>query len=273
VREMKTLVYAITLLALSGCNGTPNPPPPVQPVLPDARLIATPPVFATQPNEVEIADSMNAIDPTLVLGSLVNTKTGQVLNLDNYLAPGAKPTVTLQGEVVFRHLIENSVAANASYLDFVSAALSDSVRAEVSVVKASKATMKNDDLDRPRLAAELSKRPIDQRNDLGVVIGYLDFVLSATFFKEQTGEGNVSGYGAKIGGKWFNKEENSAAHHRVVAIWAPLPFIVEELARPVTIEGDLTEAAARALKTGELKQLRALSSLQLGEYANRIKGG
>ena len=113
----------------------------------------------------------------------------------------------------------------------------------------------------------------EQRNDFGVVIGYVDFVLTTTFFRQQDGDANVSGYGAKIGGKWFSKAENTAAHHRVVAVWAPLPFVVDEIAKPTSIEGDLTEAATRALNAGELKDLRTFSALRLGGYLEKMKGG
>ena len=265
---MNGLICAMGLFAVS-C--TRPAAPPIDQKLPDTPVVSTPPVFAKQQNEVAITDSMIGMDPTMVLGSLVNTATGQMHSLDNYLAPGAKPTVTLDGEVVFRHLIENSLAANASYLDFVSAALSDSVRAEVSVVKAVKANMKNDDLDRTRLTAELRKVAADKRNDLGVVIGYIDFVLSATYFKHREGDGNVSGYGAQIGGKWFSKDEKTDVRHRVIAVWAPLPFVIEELGKSKNVEVDLPEAATRALKAGELTAMRKLPELRLGAYLDKVK--
>lgn len=47
---------------------------------------------------------------SFVPGSIVNTTTGQVHGLDNFLAGGATPTVTVQGEVVFRDLVETSMA-------------------------------------------------------------------------------------------------------------------------------------------------------------------
>ncbi len=47
---------------------------------------------------------------------------------------------------------------------------------------------------------------------------YIDFVLTATLFKDFGTDGNVSGYGAKIGGKWYSKFENTLAYHRVIAI-------------------------------------------------------
>ena len=265
--RLSTIAFLSTLIAVVSCNGDTKPPVDDTP---SVTLAANLPVFARQANEVEIADSMNDVDPTFVLGSIVNTSTGQVHGLDNYLAAAAKPTVTLQGEVVFRHLIENSVAAKASYLDFVSAQLSNSTRAEVSVVKASKASMKNEDLDRARLTAELQKMPAAQRKDLGVIIGYVDFILSATLFRETESKGSASGYGAKIEGKWFNKAENAAAHHRLVAVWAPLTFVIEEIAKPDSAI-DLTTAADRALKAGELKQLPTFSALRMKPYLDAVR--
>ncbi|MBI4207137.1 MAG: hypothetical protein HY527_19110 [Betaproteobacteria bacterium] len=165
-------------------------------------------------NEVEIADSMNDVDPTWVLGSIVNFKTGKVRGLDNYLSQNAKPAVTPQTDVVFKDLIENSVAAKAAWLDFLRGQLNDKVRAELSVIKTSKVTMKNADVDKQKLTAELQKIPKDERADYGLIIGYINFVLTASLFKDFGADSAASGYGAKIEGSWFTKFENTSAHHQ-----------------------------------------------------------
>lgn len=82
-------------------------------------------------------------------------------------------------------------------------------------------------------------------------------------------QASASGYGAKIGGKWFSKAENTAAYHRVVAVWAPLPFIVEELAK-AGAETDLTAAAHLAIERGALTQLASPPALHVRAYLDRL---
>lgn len=240
---------------LSGCpeNPTALPAKPgLQVPIPDTKLISNLPAFASQVNEVEIADTMNDVDPTWVLGSIVSFKSGKVRGLDNYLSQNAKPAVTPQTDVVFKDLIENSVAANAAWLDFLRAQLNDKVRAELSVIKTSKVTIKQQDVDKQKLTIELQKISKEERADYGLIIGYVNFVLSATLFKEFGGEAAASGYGAKIGGSWFTKFENTSAHHRVIAIWTPLPFVVDQLKQPTPSTGDLETQTSQAIKKGTL---------------------
>lgn len=238
---------------LAGCPPNSGQPPskagPAIPI-PDAKLVGQLPTFAKQENEVEIADTMNDVDPSWVLGSIVDIKTGKVRGLDNYLSGKAKPSATLQTEVVFKDLIENSVAMNAAWLEFLRAQLNDKVRAELSVIKTSKVTMKNEDVDKEKLTSEMRKIPRQERSDYGVVIGYVDFVLSASLFKDFGTEASTSGYGAKIGGTWFTKFENTSAHHRVVAIWSPLPFVVDYVSKPAPAAIDLESATGRAIREG-----------------------
>lgn len=238
------------LLLLSGCSDGSKPGQQIP--IPDTKPIAQLPAFAKQENEIEVADSMNDVDPTWVLGSIVNIKTGMVRGLDNYLSPSAKPVVVPQTEVVFKDFIENSLAANAAWLDFLSAQLNDKVRAELSVIKTSKVTMKNEDLDKKKLVSELQKISRPERADYGIIIGYIDFVLSASLFKDFGTEARGSGYGAKIGGSWYSKFENTSANHRVIAIWSPLPFVVDNLIKPAVLLKNLDKATLHAVAKGEL---------------------
>lgn len=96
----RMMIVCLGLVAIGRCTGDPKPGSAPGVDLPNAAVVTTLPVFARQQNEVEIADSMNDVDPTFVLGSIVNTKSGQVFGLNNYLSASAKPTVTLQSEVV-----------------------------------------------------------------------------------------------------------------------------------------------------------------------------
>lgn len=270
---------AISFFLVTSCIHTT---PPVEKPAPD-KMSVTPvtqlPAFATQKNEVEIADSMNDVDPTWVLGSIVNIKTGEVRGLDNYLSQNAKPAVISQAEVVFKNFIENSIAVNAGWLDFLKAQVSDTVRAEVSVIKTSKVTMKNHDINRAKLKKELGKIPKETLNNYGMIIGYIDFVLTAALFKDFGTDGNLSGYGAKIGGKWYSKYENTSAHHRVVAIWSPLPFVIGTLEQPDTLSYssgkkrpttattasiDLEKATREAMELGTVK-VKPFGTIRIGE--------
>jgi len=251
------------LLLLSACSDGSKPGQNIP--IPDTKPIAQLPAFAKQENEVEVADSMNDVDPTWVLGSIVNIKTGRVRGLDNYLSPSAKPVVTPQTEVVFKDFIENSLAANAAWLDFLSAQLNDKVRAELSVIKTSKVTMKNEDVDKKKLSSELQKISRTERADYGIIIGYIDFVLSASLFKDFRTEARASGYGAKIGGSWFTKYENTSAYHRVIAIWSPLPFVIDLLTNPAAFPRDLDKATLQAVEKGKVA-IKPLETLELKAY-------
>ncbi len=135
--------------------------------------------------------------------------------------------------------------------------MTDTVRAEVSVVKTLKVTIKNTEIDRSKLINEGKGIPAAERGNYGVIIGYIDFVLSAGLFKDFGTEGSASGYCAKIGGVWYSRFENTAAQHRVIAIWAPLPFVLENVEKPTSTPVDLEKATREALERGTL-QIKAM---------------
>lgn len=246
---------------LAGCNGTI--PTRSELPLPDIKAASQLPQFTKEENEVQIADSFNDVDPSWVLGSLVDLKTGKVRGLDNYLKQEAKAKVTPQSEVAFKDFIENSVAVNAAWLSFLSARVSDSVRAEVTVAKTAKVTIDSGNIDKAALLKELKSIPADRRADHGIIIGYVDFVLTASLFKNTGAEGGATGYGAKIGGNWFSKSENTSAHHRIVAIWSPLPFVLDVVESGA--KKDLAKATAEAISARAIaidtKALQGIQSL------------
>lgn len=270
------ILHVILFFLVTSCIHTS---PPVEKPVPNnmsVKPVTQLPAFVKQENEVEIADSMNDVDPTWILGSLVNTKTGEVRGFENYLSQNAKPAVTPQTELVFKNFIENSIVVKAGWLDFLTAQVSDTVRAEVSVIKTSKVTVKNIDIDRAKFKEELAKIPKEVLNGYGMIIGYIDFVLTAALFKDFGTDGNLSGYGAKIGGKWFDKFENTSAHHRVIAIWSPLPFVLGTLEqsgtriaskgeeKPTTVSIDLEKAMQEAIERGTVK-VKPLGTIRIGE--------
>jgi hypothetical protein len=82
------------------------------------------------------------------------------------------------------------------------------------------------------------------------LVGYTAYVLSAQYFRSSGADAALSGYGAKIGGTWFSKSENSATEHRIVAVWAPLPFVIESAAKAVA--ESLPTATIKATSQGKL---------------------
>lgn len=259
MRGFNLIVSIIFCFALAGCwpikpDQNPDKKSASTPI-PDVRdIAATLPQFAKKENEVQIAAGFNDVDPSWVIGALVDTKSGKVRSLDSYLKKSANLRTIPQGEVAFKNFIENSAAVNAEWLSFVQGKVSDTVRAEVTVTKISKVTADSSSIDKNKLLAELRGIPASDRAGYGVIIGYVDFVLSAAYFRNSGADASVSGYGAKIGGNWYSKYEDSAAHHRIVAIWAPLPFVLEVVQSPVT--KDLAKATAEAIDSGRLNVRR-----------------
>jgi hypothetical protein len=73
---MRCLYVCIALISVMFAGYNPLP-------FPDLKLLTELRAFIKQVNEVEVADSMNGVDPGWVLGSIVNIETGQVRGLDN----------------------------------------------------------------------------------------------------------------------------------------------------------------------------------------------
>lgn len=268
---MRIHVVTVTVVSLCllvvGCNGSFSKPQssttlPLPDVIPAADL----PQFAKQPNEVQIADSFTDVDPSWVIGVIVNTKTGLVYGVNRCLKEDAKLKTTPQAEIAFKNFIENSAAANAAWLGFVKAQLSDKTRAEVTVTKISKVTAESTSIDEKKLQAELKKIPSYAHDWHGIIIGYVDYVVSAAYFRHSSADGSVSGYGAKIGGNWYSKYENSSAHHRIVAVWAPLTFaadVIDKAQRKSPQPTDLMKATSEAIVSGNLNVQKLQSIIRL----------
>lgn len=258
-------LVAVGCTMLVGCNArVPDPRPPesprIEPALPNIKLVAVLPQFTTVVNEIEIANSFDDVAPSWVIGAVVNIKTGKVHSLDGFLKAGTKLNTTPQTEVVFRDFIENSAVANAQWLDFVKGQVDATTRAEVTVAKTSKVSTSSENIDKGQLQSQATQHNFTPREDFGVIIGYSSYLVSASLFKSTEASGEVSGYGAKIGGNWFSKAGNLSAHHRVIATWAPLPFVVSAVAN--NIPGDLTKLTNAANDDGRL-QLRKVEGLNI----------
>ena len=243
---MKSIAY-LTMMSMVFCVGCDRDVfREMQPVKPASEL----PVFAKQENEIEIADSFKGMDPTMVLGAIVERVNGRVRSFDTFLKDDAKTEIKPVSELAFKDFLENSVVADAEWLTFVKVQVNDSTRAEVTVTEVSNASIGVSSIDKDKVQAFAQSIAKNSREDYGVVIGYRDFVVSASLFKEQGIEGKLSGYGAKIGGKWFGKHEGVSADHRVVAVWSPLPFVIEKISSSdSTIRAaSLTTLTDKALK-------------------------
>jgi hypothetical protein len=243
------------MLCLSACDKKPLPGPATSATqpgdgLPDVSLAKTLPQFAKEVNEVQIADSFNDVDPSWVIGALVELNTGKIYSLDSYLKATAKPTSSPQTDVVFRSFVDNAVTANAQWLEFVKAEVNDTTRAEVSVTKTMKVSVDSQSIDKEALLRQLRNNKIASPKDYGVVVGYVNYSLIATYFKNTGASGSVSGYGAKIGGSWYSKSEHSRVQHRIVAVWSPLPFVVETITKRVP--GNLEDITTDALKKNRI---------------------
>ncbi len=266
-----TAIVMIFLVLATGCQKQQDQTPITTEKslpLPDVKPAAALPQFTHSTNEIQIAQSFNDVDPSWVIGALVNVKTGEVYALDSYLKAGAKPVTTPQTDVVFRNFIENSVAANAQWLEFVKTEVSDTTRAEVSVAKTSKVSIDSQSVDKPQLIKQIQANKIVPRQDFGVVIGYTTYMLSATYFKNMGASASVSGYGAKIGGNWYSKSENSAVQHKIVATWSPLPFVIETVENKVA--GSFVDLTAAATATGAITIPR-VEKIEILEKFNPIR--
>ena len=236
--KIRMLVLGISALVLLGCNHTDirnDRDSTFKP--PDISLASNLPIFKTQRNEVVIANSYSDIDPTYVIGSILKFSDNGVISFDNFLKPGIKIDVTPKNEIVFKDFVENSLAASASWLSFISINIVDNVKAEVSIVKSARVTTPLDSIDRGRLIEYVANLPKDERNNYGVVIGYIDYLLSASMFKKVGIDGGATGYGAKIGGSWYSNIGNNSADHRIIAIVSHLPIVMEKYTSKVKSNG------------------------------------
>jgi hypothetical protein len=231
------------------------------------------PAFAKEENKVEIADSFKGSDPTVVPGAIVERTNGLVHSVDSFLRNDAKTELKPVSELVVKDFVENTVIADAEWLTFVKGRGNDSARAEVTLTEVSNGVIAMSAIDRDRLQAFARSIPGNKREDYGG--GYRDSVVSARTFKEQGIGGEASGYGVKIGGKWFGKHENLSADHRVIAVWSPLPFVLERVATRDTTSRDQSLAVLthQALKDKAIHQtIRRATTAQTGSPPVTLAG-
>jgi hypothetical protein len=185
--------------------------------------------------EVLLSGNDALLEPAWLVGSLRDGATGQVLKWNNYLLPDAKPTVKLLTDTVFEGFVDSSAVAKAEWLSTLKLNAADRAVAEVVVTRVSVTSVGPKQIDRTRLLQEIVQRlPTDQQNRYGVVIAYVDIAITSTRFQHYEVDGDVAGYGGRIGGDWYYKEKQKTTDHRLVAISAPLQFAMTTFAPPPT---------------------------------------
>ena len=185
--------------------------------------------------EVMLSGNDALLEPGWLVGSLRDGATGQVLKWNNYLLPDAKPNVKLLTETIFEGFVDSSASTKAEWLSTVKLQAEDRAVAEVVVTRVSVTSVAPKQIDRARLWQEIVQRlPADQQSRYGVIIAYVDVAITATRFQHYEVDGDVAGYGGRIGGDWYYKDKQKSTDHRLVAISAPLQFALTSFTPHVT---------------------------------------
>jgi hypothetical protein len=208
--------------------------------------------------EVMLSGNEALLEPAWLVGSLRDGATGQVLKWNNYLLPDAKPNVKLLTDTIFEGFVDSSAVTKAEWLSTLKLQAQDQAVAEVVVTRVSVTSVAPKQIDRARLLQELVQRlPADQQNRYGVIIAYVDIAITATRFQHYEVEGDVAGYGGRIGGDWYYKDKQKTTDHRLVAISAPLQFAVTSFTPrvtkgPASAEKPCYQLVSDAIKRGVL---------------------
>jgi hypothetical protein len=195
---------------------------PDQPAVPNAPVVNMLPSFIQKKDEIEVSNGLGDTDPSFVIGSLVDLKSGQVFANQNFLIENPKFQTKLISENVFHSLIESGLASNVAWLDFLKAEVDATRKAELSVIKTGKVNIDKSQIDSQKLNDYIGGILPDAKISLGVIIAYSDFTISAVILNQVKSGAEFSGYGAKIAGNWYNRTENTANTRRIIAIYMPL---------------------------------------------------
>ncbi len=192
--------------------------------------------------EVMLSGNEALLEPAWLIGSLRDGATGQVLKWNNYLLPDAKPNIKLLTDTVFEGFVDSAATARTEWLSALKLQGVDRTVAEVTVTRVSVTSVGPKQIDRARLLQEIvQKLPPEQQNRYSVVIAYVDIAITATRFQHFEVDGDVAGYGGRIGSEWYYKDKQKTTDHRLVAISAPLQFAVTAFAPQTTFEKGIPE--------------------------------
>ncbi len=191
---------------------------------PNVSVLDELPSLAKDKNQSIISGNFVDMDPSWVIGSLLDIENGEVLPLNNIKSDKADPVVKLLGELTFSDFIDNSLIASTNWLTFIKGSVSNDKRTELTVTKLLTVTIKNTDIDDNKLR-RFVKNHKDKKSKYGVIIGYIDYGVTAKSFKHSAANTLANGYGANIEGKWYSKTGKDYTDHRLVAMWAPLSLV------------------------------------------------
>ena len=249
--SLASVAIAFLLASVAVAGETARKPAPTLPAsLEDVQPEKSLPPIGARPNETRIADDFVDVDPTFVIGALLDRTSTEVRTFDGFLRADAKPTTTVLNEILFKHFVENSLMLSADWFGFVSGQLNDKTRAEVSILKVARVTTPASALDLAKAGSFAKSLPPQDRDRYGVIIAYVDYVLTASFFRDRGREAKAGGFGVKIGGAWYQKEEATTATHRLLAIWTPLSALQAQGVEPASLEQTLRAAVSEESAKG-----------------------
>jgi len=249
MRVLKVLFVASFILI--GACGKREPPIATTKELnlPDITIASELPVFAKGEGQIQIANSFGDVDASWVIGAMVDTETGTIYAEDT-LAKEVEFVTTPKSEIQFKRFVENSVLANASWLAFAKAEAKDQTRTEITVAKVLSVTTKRKNVDMSAVARRLAASTKLSPDKVGVIVGYTGYTISASYFRDSRFGGELTGYGAKIGGVWYSKAGDSSLEHRIVASWVGLAPLVAALKQKAA--GDLSQMSLQIARDMKL---------------------
>lgn len=242
------LLLLVGLFAIAGLSRQPAASAPGS--ASDVKPIMELPKLENGPNETLVNSSFKDMDPTWVAGALINTREAKLYQLSNCLKTDAKPQVTTLGEVVVDDFIENSLALSCGWLTFLKAELNDKTRVELSIVRSGRMSIPNSAIDWQKLMMQMAQIPKEKQQDYGIVIGYVDYIVTAKLFTDAGNSSKAGAFGVTIGHTWYSKSGNTRADHRVQVVWAPIS--IAEIARSQP-KADLNALAVKALQAKDSK--------------------
>lgn len=168
----------------------------------------------------------------------------------------------IKTEQKFRTLVEKGVASSASYLGAVSASLDDKTLAEVSLTKNSYVSISQKDLKTDALKAKIAQYKDSEINNYGLVIGYTDYIITATLFTASEKKAEAKGFGANVGGKWYSKSENTSTDRTVVALYTPLKILTPVLKSNSKSSEPLANILAPAIKNSNIQSIKEFNPVE-----------
>jgi len=179
-------------------------------------------------NEVEVAGSFRDQDVAWILGALVDLESGAVDALSQgVLASRAETVIKSDAETFFDEIVDVTTSGYADLFGAADIDASSSTKTQAKVTRVSSVGFRQEALDRQRLE-ELRQGCGTSERKLGVILGFSDYLIEATSYRQVDTQGEVSGAGVKVNGKWYSKSESKLIDHRLVATISSLCALVSD---------------------------------------------